>query len=147
MSGLPDAPWHDNALHNRRQWLGDVQPWREDTDDGTDDGTDYTFTWGPECDDAIAARRALDREFDAAFTLAESDGIGILPAYTRRGNVRVPHILMEMAYSCDDADWLIVTRRGGHADYTADVLAATRLAPSAHERHDTPTWCVIVTHH
>jgi hypothetical protein len=135
--------WHDNALHDRRQWLGDAQPRREDSYE--DAG--YAFTWGPDSDAAIAAQRARDPAFDAIFVVAEQNGITIVPAYVEASNERRPHSLMELAYSCDDADWVIVTQRDTHAAYTADVLACSNLSPSGVERHDLPRWCVFITHH
>lgn len=138
--------WHDNALHNRRQWLGKIQPDREDLDDDTG----YTFRWGDECDTAIAARRSLDPALEAVFAVAEQDGIAIVPAYNTDSHGRVPHQLMEIAYSCDDTDWIIVTRRETHADYTADTMAESSnsvLVRSSFEQHHTPTWCIRIAHH
>lgn len=141
-----NTEWHDNALHDRRQWLGNVHPHRDDSDD--DDG--YAFTWGPDCDAAIFARRGLLPDFDAPFAIAEQDGIAILPAYGDADSSLQPHPLMELAYTCDDTSWIVVTRRDGHAEFTADMLVDSInsvLAPCRYELHNTPTWRIRITHH
>jgi hypothetical protein len=139
-------PWHDNGLHDRRVWLGQVQPIAQDEDECAA----YALRWGPDCDQAITARRRIDHQFDAPFALAEQQGIAIVPAYRNSADETRPHLLMEMAYSCDDTDWIVVTRQGTPQDCKADVMVEgfpSVLTASTFERHTTPTWCIRITNH
>lgn len=141
------TPWHDNGLHDRREWLGRVEPVAFDEDG---EYGEYSIKWGADCDEAITARRRTDHQFDAPFALAEQHGIAIVPAYGDAVREQRPHPIMELAYTCDDTDWIVVTRLGASLDYKADVMVETNpgvLTASSFERHTTPTWCIRITHH
>lgn len=142
-----NTPWHDNGLHGRREWLGRVEPVAHAEDD---EYADYAIEWGRDCDQAITARRRVDHQLDAPFALAEQHGIAIVPAYRDIAREAQPHPIMEMAYTCDDTDWIVVTRRDTSLDHKADVMVESNpslLTASTFERHTTPTWCIRITHH
>jgi hypothetical protein len=126
-------------------WLGTIQP------SSTDNFHGWTpiIEWGADLDEALAELRATDRTIDSLFTIADNGGIAITPVWTTRdGHV---HLLMEIASTTDDTDWIVVTRNDeGDGAFTASMMIDAPdggLVRCGYERHDTPTWCIRITKH
>lgn len=133
-----DAP--TRGWGRSRTWLQHVRPANIEHDDWV-----TYVNWNADADGAIAKLRAADPSVDALLRIAEGQGLAMVPVWVHENGP--PHPLAELAYTAENADWIMVAATAVHVStFTAEMLVDP-LAPTSYSLHTTPSWTIYVTAH